>query len=306
MGLIFRTRNENIYDYIYQADIIGVYGSERNIPLTDDKLVFYIDRRAEQINSIDGKPVVTHKKFEEIIKEKYSDANIVILIMFANKPHLNNSIYSDLVQLDINGSVFEYYTNYHIFTQKDFYFAGNLYPLFEHSFNCGYYQGLMTERSIELSIATDWIEKHDNIIEIGAVTPYYINSPHIRMIVDPTDKHRAVTHQSSLFELQLKEQNVLSISTVEHIGTGDYGFHEAKSSIDALNKIRKEAASYLITVPLGYNPLLDCWISDNLNQPDIYVLVREIGNCWKELDLSQGLPEILYGPWANGLAIITN
>ena len=47
------------------------------------------------------------------------------------------------------------------------------YFLFTHNINCGWPPFRMTERSVELHVADEWINNHNDIIEVGAVTPYY-------------------------------------------------------------------------------------------------------------------------------------
>jgi|SRR6516165_2492323 len=47
----------------------------------------------------------------------------------------------------------------------------------------------------------------------------------------------------SLFDVDFSGANVLSISTLEHVGTGDYGLgHSERSSPDALAKLIAESA----------------------------------------------------------------
>ena len=107
-----------------------------------------------------------------------------------------------------------------------------------------------------------------------------------------------------MFECDFKGKNILSISTVEHVGTCDYGMSEEKNVIDAIEKIVEEAKSFLITAPLGYNELLDDWIRNNRSNSMIRILRRGINNHWVEIEL-QDYQEIVYGPlWAYGLVVI--
>lgn len=193
-----------------------------------------------------------------------------------------------------------------IFADVFFYFDGNKYELYEHAYNCGYLEARMTERSVELALAKRYLDNFEggDVVEIGAVTPYYFANDKIIDIVDPTDEHNRVTIRKSLFECDFREKNILSISTVEHVGLQEYGMDEKKNVIDALQKILTEAKSCFITVPLGYNALLDNWIRQNRNNPMIKIMKREKDNHWIEID-SLVYEDIEYGPlWANGLAII--
>ena len=63
---------------------------------------------------------------------------------------------------------------------------------------------------------------HDRVVETGAVTPDDWPG-RITTVVDPYDPHPLVTHRTSLFGTDLSGLDVLAISTLEHIGVGDYG-----------------------------------------------------------------------------------
>src|SRR4051812_26796604 len=105
----------------------------------------------------------------------------------------------------------------------EFHYRGRRYPGFVHAHNCGWPPAAMTERSVELAVANAWLdEQPGDIIEIGAVTPYYWPG-RIGRIVDPVDTHPRVTDRVSLFDMDFSGQTVLSLSTLEHVGEGDYG-----------------------------------------------------------------------------------
>ena len=142
---------------------------------------------------------------------------------------------------------------------------GKEYLHFVHQVNCGWPPYRMTERSVEMALADAWLsqyEKDRSLIEIGAVTPYYWPA-RVADIVDPADQHRMVNIRKSLFDISLCGRKVLSVSTFEHIGTGEYNLERAQdSAFCALDKVMKEAESFLITVPVGYNKELDAFIFD--------------------------------------------
>ena len=77
-----------------------------------------------------------------------------------------------------------------------FNFLGRVYKLFCHTHNCGWPPFRMTERSVELALADEWLTTKDNVIEIGAVTPYYWPK-RISNVVDPTDSHELVNIKAS-------------------------------------------------------------------------------------------------------------
>lgn len=117
-------------------------------------------------------------------------------------------------------------------SQPTFEFAGKVFKLFVSNHNCGWPPARMTERAVELALADRWLETVDatRVIEIGAVTPYYWprRVPHV---VDPYDPHPYVTTRASLFDVDLSAGPVLSISTFEHIGIGDYGLPVDRSLV---------------------------------------------------------------------------
>ena len=144
-----------------------------------------------------------------------------------------------------------------------FHYRGCQFELFEHEYNCGRKTTLMTERALELSIADWWLENHanDDVVEVGAVTPYYWEN-RIKTIVDPADTHPAVTHRQSLFDIDFTGRTVLSISTVEHIGTSEYNLQALRSEdcVSGLRRILEQSKSCLVTFPTGYTQALDAYV----------------------------------------------
>jgi hypothetical protein len=162
------------------------------------------------------------------------------------------------------------------------------YDCFCHRYNCGFPPLRMTERSLEMAIADRWLKRigHDRVVETGAVTPYYWPG-RIAMVVDPYDPHPLVTHRTSLFGTDLSGLDVLAISTLEHIGVGDYGpVGDEETAVHALEKICRESRRFLVSVPYGFNPAVDATLFSNYRFPaDVTALcmVRsEQGNDWRE------------------------
>lgn len=254
----------------------------------------------DTILNMGGVPVVCNTQLGQIIGDKRA----TIIICVGINSSTINSIYKELIEYDFNADVFDYFDNDEIFSDKLFKYMNEDIPLYEHPYNCGYQNRRMTERSVELALAKKYICNHINIYEIGAVTPYYMYSDSILKIIDPTDSHKRVT-KASLFDVDLKGKNVLSISTVEHIGKSDYGMHESFNVVDAINKILNESKSCLITAPYGYNKILDKWIKDNKSCDYLHFLSRKINNHWEEIDLSEWDYECSYTSlWADGLIVI--
>lgn len=312
--LLFKGRKDHLSNIIQKNKdgLVCVYGltywTSLFIQRSKYKIDYIIDRKAIYVQgkpslSMNGIPIINIDHGAQLMKKQEKRSTIIICAGIYEATV--NSIYQDLVKKDIDADVINLFENEEFFSIKEFEYNGNSYKLFEHPFNCGYTETRMTERSVELAIAKRFIDDNDSLVEIGAVTPYYFHEDKIQEIVDPTDVHYRVS-KKSLFDCNLTGKNVLSISTVEHIGTSDFGMHEKQTSIDAVNKIRDEAEHYLITVPFGYNRILDNWVMDNLHDPQVKILVRDIGNEWIETP-----PEDFRGGeytplWANVLVVIEN
>lgn len=307
MGICFRKRDEDIFEcHRKNGGMLVVYGATYWAKALNEKIKidYFCDRKAEEIRSINNIPVINSRQLEKVINESGKRATIIICVGLTEPAAI--SIYKDLVKLSIEADVFNYFENAVIFQENSFVFNQKEYFLFEHSFNCGYHETRMTERSVELSIAREYLKScQGNVVEIGAVTPYYFCDSKITDIIDPTDLHNRVNLKTSMFNCDLQGKDVLSISTVEHVGTHGYGMNEKETALDAIEKIRSEARHYLITAPLGYNKLLDEWVKKNIMNPEIRLMKRGINNHWTEIE--NCFEEIEYTPlWANGLAIICN
>jgi hypothetical protein len=172
---------------------------------------------------------------------------------------------------------------------QHFTFAGRKYTHFVHSHNCGWPPVDATERTVELALADTWLSSKEpnSVIEVGAVTPYYWPE-RISSIADPVDSHPCVTDRSPLESLSISCLNVLCISTLEHIGTGDYGLMpNSRLLSECLLKLATESASALITIPAGYNQALDQIIFGDQLPPAFKVgfLVRDVANhTWQQVN----------------------
>ena len=205
--------------------------------------------------------------------------------------------------------------------QRTFQFNGREFPYFFHAYNCGW-PPYTSERTVELALADNWLDRQADasVIEIGAVTPYYWPG-RVREIVDPFDSHPRVTDRRSLLDVDLRGAQVLSISTFEHIGTGDYASQEAPERVtEAFAKLLAEAAAFLVTVPTGYNPRVDEMLFEPGSWPaDVSVgfLVRAADGHWEQPAQSElarqpygderlhrRFPNTCIGQWANAVAVL--
>jgi hypothetical protein len=133
------------------------------------------------------------------------------------------------------------------------------------------------ERCIEIPLAERYIKTlEDDIIEIGAVSPYYRENKH--KVYDPYDTHPKSTklHAEAL---NIKSKNILSISTIEHFGnTRGFGCNfitdEKFASQNFLEKLVEEAASFFVSVPIHAHPIFDIYIKQNLKKFNWFSYVK--------------------------------
>jgi hypothetical protein len=181
-----------------------------------------------------------------------------------------------------------------LFHEPTFKIGAATFTSFAHRCNCGWPDlAWSTERTIELAMADRWLDLVSEIelTEIGAVTPYYWPR-RIADVLDPTDPHPLVTKRLSVFDVSLTGRAVLSISTFEHIGIGDYGLPKNSGlAIAALEKLFAESPKFLVTFANRYNPALDDYVFSNRAYPsdvEIRLLARnQNGIGWVEKPVSK-------------------
>lgn len=128
------------------------------------------------------------------------------------------------------------------------------------------------ERKAELPIGAWFLEKFDHdVIEIGEVMNSHIPCTHT--IYDPRAEMPGTISKDAR-ELDYKGKNVLSISTIEHVGDGD---------IDLIKKIQKQAKNYIITFPVGFNQDFDQRVSES--NIEYFVIERSLDdkNTWTQI-----------------------
>lgn len=160
------------------------------------------------------------------------------------------------------------------------------------------------ERKAELPIMFWFIENYsDNLIEIGEVSDFYRPSKHI---VYDLVKERESTIVKDAFDVDYRNKNVVSVSTFEHIGFGDYGHQkEQGKAFKLLLKIIDQATNYLITFPVGYNRDLEKEIVENYIHYSI--ISRTSLNTWKTVENDFNKYQYNSPQYAgNAIAVITN
>lgn len=193
--------------------------------------------------------------------------------------------------------------------------GGAEFPFFLHHDNCGANPANGTERAVELALADRWLSAApaDRVVEVGAVTPYYWPG-RVRRVADPADRHPAVTDPVPVERLDLTGRAVLSLSTFEHIGSGEYGLAPDPAALRAaVDQLCRQAESFLVTVPTGYAPGADAvFLAPPPPGVSAHYLVREpLPPYWREVGgpdqarrgYGAGASPVPGSHWANGLVV---
>ncbi len=176
------------------------------------------------------------------------------------------------------------------------------------------YNGTLTnERCIEIPLAKRYAEEvgFDNLIEIGAVLPYYGQDQHD--IYDPFDTH-PLSKKEFAENLEIKDENVLSVSTLEHMGEAHgygqwYKCKEPNKSFDFIEKLNREAKSFFVTLPVGQHLDLDKSLRLNISNFQWFGYVKEsqAPPKWRiSFDIDEVLSKRYANPFncANGVMIL--
>ena len=158
----------------------------------------------------------------------------------------------------------------------------------------------LNERSVEIPLGHWFLDKfNDDIVELGAVLPYYMNRPPTHKIVDPYD-HCDLCLRIDGEEYDYNGQNVLSLSTLEHLGhDGAYDKNQdSQKAIRTLEKIINTAQNYLLVWGVGQHPQLDEYIQKSTLPIKIMVRnnFRSSTNNWHE-DNDRNNLHLPYGAW---------
>lgn len=186
----------------------------------------------------------------------------------------------------------------------NFIFRDSSYQYYDHPYN----NTRINERTVEIPISLKFVNQFSpNLTEVGCVTPYYIDAQH--ETIDLVDDHPKSKKQDAV-DFDYKNKNILSVSTIEHIGRGDYGIQEKEenAAIQLCKKIINESLNYFITWPLGYNLALDDWAFSNTNG---FFISRKDDNkhLWEEKNFSElTIDNKIYGSYhcANSIIVLTN
>jgi len=141
------------------------------------------------------------------------------------------------------------------------------------------------------------------------VTPYYSRESGyaVGTVIDPADAK--ATQRVSLFDHDIAGKDVLSLSTIEHIGAKQYDLKEDKTPVQAFEYIATKSRRFLISIPYG-------WVNSVVLEKkllaergllaeagiNVYTVTRQADETWQASDDLKP-----YGtrekPWANTVII---
>ena len=141
------------------------------------------------------------------------------------------------------------------------------------------------------------------------MTPYYFPGA-IPDILDFSDSHALVNHRKDMFDFDYTGYNVLSVSTIEHVGRDDYDYRGAPkaggTAVDALEKILGECVHCMVSWPIGYNRLLDGYVLNNEIEGLVCYKRGKFDNDWRVCANKKEAFETEYSHlrWADAIAVI--
>jgi len=218
----------------------------------------------------------------------------------------------------IHKGSFQYYY-YKIFKSRLYFeFNEKRYNYFYHIYNTTW----KNERTIEIPIMMEIMGSSDSkrILEVGNVISHYFPVNHD--IVDKYEKNKGVIN-CDISEIPSSEKYdlIVSISTLEHVGWDEHVFDnnvqgdisslddtKIPKAIRKLESLLNNRGKIIVTLPIGYNGILDKLLKDKkLPFSEVYYLKRiSKDNQWRQVS-REDIDNLNYDfiPYyrANGLVI---
>lgn len=177
-----------------------------------------------------------------------------------------------------------------------------VFPYFHHAYNSTH----ENERAVEVPLAEFFINNFGyGVTEVGAVMGYY--GFNCGEVIDSNDALPGVTKANAVYDVDYTNKNVLSISTIEHFQSNEYGNVTDSDSIVFLQKILKQAKNYFICWPIGYNLILDAYAGNRSGLQ--YFMMQRISADNRWIKMQQPNFQQKYDfpyPKANGICCVTN
>jgi hypothetical protein len=171
-----------------------------------------------------------------------------------------------------------------------------------------YNHSFLNERTVEISIARWFMAQNGagRTLEVGNVLTHYGFTGH-----DVLDRYETIEGVMNLDLVEFSPaepyDTTISISTLEHVGWDEVPREPQRviGGFDALRRATRPGGSSLVTMPLGYNSVLDEAIgSGRIQMPRQSGLVRvDKENHWVEVSVEEALTRQYGSPYPNGNAV---
>lgn len=146
------------------------------------------------------------------------------------------------------------------------------------------------------------MQKRGNVVEIGDVIWHYYPIRHT--VIDLYEKRDGVQNIDFL-NFDPIDSNILTISTLEHIGHPEYGRPIIENGFqNSINKIVQRSRLYFITLPIGFRNDVNNFIRDSKLQK-VYFYLQEDLRTWKQIPIENFSPGFYSGISYN-VAMFTN
>ena len=174
---------------------------------------------------------------------------------------------------------------YKFIRNKTFIFDGVTLNYFYHKYNVTY----ENERIIVIPIILYLIKKYgiNTYTELGNVLSYY--KLQSKSIIDKYDNSKDIIKEDITYYKPIsKFKNIISISTLEHIGWDESERNYCKITptfINIFNNVLDKNGYFIFSFPIGYNPYLDSYLNNNLEKfIEIYSFIRiNKSNEWRNV-----------------------
>jgi hypothetical protein len=187
---------------------------------------------------------------------------------------------------------------------RRFTFQGEQLPYTLHRYNCTY----RNERTVEISIARWFLAagRTGRMLEVGNVLAHYGVTGHT--VVDKYETVAGVLNQDIIgYTPDHPFDTVVAISTLEHIGWDDEPREPEKvlQAIDAVRCCVAPGGRLLVTLPIGYNPMLDDALRSGAvqMQRETWLVRENRSNDWRETDRDEALGREYGRPFRNANAL---
>jgi SAM-dependent methyltransferase len=164
-----------------------------------------------------------------------------------------------------------------------FSFRGETYQYIYHEYNGTW----RNERCVEIPIAMRRIHacRGKRILEVGHVTGHYMPVSHD--VIDKYEAYEGVINEDAVsFTTKEPYDLIVSISTLEHVGWDEEPRRPERvlAAFDNLRECLAPEGLFIVTVPLGWNPVLDEHIlSGRVRFAETFFMKRDGPGAWREV-----------------------